>query len=456
MLRLMWLAAILAWVYVAQASSVSPARLPTPGQRVRVPLQRRVPSAHTPTTLPVANLDNLKMAMSSVTNKYSSGAARYHSRTGQCLPGFQALQELSTEAQDRVHDWAQALGLKWPSSGKTQKRQQAQLHNHDEVLWAGQVQIGTPGQTFNVIFDTGSADLWVPGAGARNGHPAYHPNASSTSASANFDQFNISYADGSSVGGPVFVDKVMVANLTAEQQHFAAADTVAASISDDPQDGVLGMAYSIISNMGEQPFFQSLFMQKAVSENVFSFRLGDGDEGELFLGGVNEALYEGEIEYTDVTVPAYWMVQGAAHVSTSTSSNSSNTTTTTTNSDQIFVIDTGTSLILAPTAEAEKFYAQVPSAKPFRNGYYQVMCNDTWTAQFSFGNSSRTFAVDSRYMNLGLTEAGSDWCVPALAAQDVKIGAWVLGDAFIRNTYAVFEMGAARVGFATPKTKTVV
>ncbi|KAK4055701.1 hypothetical protein OIV83_000247 [Microbotryomycetes sp. JL201] len=444
---------------LAISSPVGPARLPSPGHRVRVPLQRRSPSAHAPTTshatLPVANLDNLKVAMSSVTNKYTGGAFRYHSRTGHCLPGFQQLQTLTEQAQGAVNDWAQALGLKWPSgsNNRNQRRQQAPLRNHDEVLWAGEVEVGTPGQAFSVIFDTGSADLWIPGANARNGHQAFHPNASSTVVNSTLDQFNISYADGSSVAGPVYTDRVTVANLTAEQQHFAAADTVAASISDDPQDGVLGMAYSIISNMGERPFFQTLFMQQSVKDNVFAFRLGDRDEGELYLGGVNHDLYEGSIEYTDVTVPAYWMVQGATHLTVPETNNTSNSTSTTftTNKDQIFVIDTGTSLILAPTIEAERFYAQVPSAKPFRNGYYQVWCNQTWTAEFSFGSSSRTFAVDSKYMNLGLTETGSEWCVPALAAQDVKIGAWVLGDAFIRNTYAIFEMGAARIGFASPK-----
>ncbi|KAK4056584.1 hypothetical protein OIO90_002432 [Microbotryomycetes sp. JL221] len=360
----------------------------------------------------VANLDNLKIAMSSVMNKLTSGAKRYRRRShGQTLPGFQALESLTEDVQDKVTNWIEALGLQnFP--GTKGKRQYTPLVNHDDVLWAGHMDIGTPPQKFRILFDTGSADLWVPGPEARNGHAAFESQASSSSKLAPFDNFNISYADGSSVGGPVYTDDVTVAGLTAQRQHFAAANVISSSISDDAQDGVLGMAYSIISNMGEQPFFQTLHMQGAVKENVFSFRLGDNDEGELYLGGHNENLYEGDIEWTDVTVPAYWMVQGAVHVSTP-ASNASQTT----NTDQLFVIDTGTTLILAPTEQATKFYAQVPSAKPFRNGYFQVLCNQTWTAEFSFGDSSRKFGVNSEYMNLGLTESGSE-------CRDVNFG-WV-------------------------------
>lgn len=91
-----------------------------------------------------------------------------------------------------------------------------------------------------------------------------------------------------------------------------------------------------------------------------------------------------------------------------------------------YIVDTGTTLIVIPPAEAEAFFAKVPRSQPFQNGYYKYPCNIKWAASFSLGGSDKQFTVSSEFMNLGLTEAGSSWCVAAVAVADVGVNAIIV------------------------------
>jgi len=92
---------------------------------------------------------------------------------------------------------------------------EVKITNFENAQYYGQVEIGTPAQTFNVVYDTGSSNLWVPSSHCTSisclVHTRYNAGKSSTY-KANGTAFDITYGSGS-VGGTVSSDIVSVAGL---------------------------------------------------------------------------------------------------------------------------------------------------------------------------------------------------------------------------------------------------
>lgn len=99
------------------------------------------------------------------------------------------------------------------------------LMNHDDVVWYGDITVGSSAQTFTVAFDTGSADLIIPGRycdSSCDGHARYDP--SSSNASQNPPQtFTLTFGDGETVSGEQFTDTVSIGGLTAVKQTVGVA-----------------------------------------------------------------------------------------------------------------------------------------------------------------------------------------------------------------------------------------
>jgi cathepsin D len=150
-------------------------------------------------------------------------------------------------------------------------------------------------------------------------------------------------------------------------------------------NSILGLAFPAISNLNQNPFFNTAAEEGAVKSSEFGFYLASSGS-ELFLGGTNSEHYSGDLEYHDVdTSTGFWQITGAK----ATVAGSSAVTGFET------IIDSGTTIMYGPPASVKKVWAKVKGSKLFdsENGYYSFPCNSDPEIAFSWGGKS--FSISS-------------------------------------------------------------
>ncbi|MCJ8749395.1 hypothetical protein PDJAM_G00175910 [Pangasius djambal] len=156
------------------------------------------------------------------------------------------------------------------------------LSNFMDAQYFGVISIGTPPQDFTVLFDTGSSNLWVPSIHcsfldlACWLHHRYNSKKSSTYVQ-NGSKFSIQYGRGS-LRGFFSQDTVTLAGLNVQDQLFAEAVQQPGLVFAMARfDGVLGMAYPILSVGNVRPVFDSIMAAKLLPQNIFSFYINRSD-----------------------------------------------------------------------------------------------------------------------------------------------------------------------------------
>ncbi|KAG0365772.1 Vacuolar protease A [Gamsiella multidivaricata] len=320
------------------------------------------------------------------------------------------------------------------------------LSNYMNAQYYGDISIGSPPQTFSVVFDTGSSNLWVPSTHCTSIacflHRRFDSNKSSTF-KANGTAFGIQYGSGS-LEGIISNDNVEVGGVVIKHQDFGeSVKEPGLAFAFGKFDGIFGLGYDTISVLGVVPPFYSLVNQKLVDEPVFGFYLAQADGstgGQMTLGGVDANHFEGDLDWYSVRRKGYWEID----------LNKIRLGDETVELGGGAVIDTGSSLIVLETALSDMINKQIGATKNYA-GQYTIDCAavpDLPEFAFTFGKKEYKLQGSDYILNAG----GS--CVSGFMGMDFPeslADLWIVGDVFLRKYYSVYDLGKDRVGFAPAK-----
>lgn len=262
----------------------------------------------------------------------------------------------------------------------------------------GNISIGTPSQSFDVILDTGSADLWVASSSCTSAScqsVSLYNAADSSSATTSATTFQVTYGTGAAAGTLV-TDTVTFAGYTVAKQTFAQVSQQSSVIrSSQPVSGILGLAFQSLANSKALPIWAALIQNNQLPEPVMSFALrrwirktnsAVTDGGYMTLGGVNNSLFTGDINWVPLfnNQENYWMVQ----------LDSVGIGSTSVSLKQRAAIDTGTTLVAAPSSALEQIFSNIPGGQlstdsDFEN-YYEFDCDSNPTISMTFNGVSYT------------------------------------------------------------------
>jgi len=295
--------------------------------------------------------------------------------------------------------------------------------------------------------DSGSSDLWVSGEGchaekdAKSNGPCgvnrtlEGPSTSSTYVDIN-TPWNITYGTGA-VSGTMIKDNIVVAGIPLNAHTFGIALKESPDFTNEgvPYDGLMGLALSSASNQGTLTPPEAMAKQGLIKEAIVSYKIsraadGKGD-GEITFGGMDPAKFDGSTLVTvdNVSKSGFWEAKvGVIAVDGKDTGLTGRTA----------ILDTGTTLVLAPAADAQKIHDAIPGAKSDGMGGFTVPCTTKSTVSFTFG--SGVFTIDPR--DLVTAPVNDDDptgdCVSGIVADtesDDGPTQWLVGDVFLKDVY---------------------
>lgn len=299
------------------------------------------------------------------------------------------------------------------------------------------VQIGTPPRPFNVLMDSGSADFWVgsetcqdeTGGGGCGNHQFLGSNSSSSFV-ASPQTFNVTYGTGNAAGNLV-QDNIVLAGLSLPNHAFGVAHLESSNFVQASFDGLMGLAQSGLSTQKVPTPVEALASAGTIEQAIVAYkipRLADGtNDGEITFGGLDSTKFKSDtlVQVPNVNPVGFWEVAVDG-----ISVNGQNLNF----QGQTAILDTGTTLFVAPQNVATAIHAQIPGAAQTQGGF-TVPCTTNASVALTIGGN--TFAIDPRDLAFLPVDPNqpAGTCQSGIGSSNSESNQWLVGDTFLKNVY---------------------
>ncbi|KAJ3184496.1 hypothetical protein HDU87_003894 [Geranomyces variabilis] len=311
------------------------------------------------------------------------------------------------------------------------------LGNDGSWIFYGPVTVG--GQVFQMDFDTGSSDIWIPDVSVPElpFQHKYDRKKSKTFKNIGAD-FSIQYGLGSATGKSAS-EEITIAGVTVKGQVFGDVTTTK-DFYKNGSDGVFGLAFPALLALGGRMWIENAMAQGTVTSTVFGVYLSETGGSELVISGYNPNHFSGEIGWIPVLSPYQFWTVNVVDIRR----NGATINPTHIRGAVTAILDTGTTLVVGPNADITKLNTQI-GAK-LVNGRWTIPC-ERRNAKDKIDFVLNGFTITLTAKEYVFTD-GDNTCISTFSAVDMNGNPqWILGDTILRKYYSIYDMGQVKAGY---------
>ena len=298
-----------------------------------------------------------------------------------------------------------------------------------------EVEIGTPGQKFTMVPDTGSSNLWVYSHSCWSipcwTHTLFD-NTKSSTYTKDGQAFDITYGSGG-VKGSVGKDVAKIGDISATMSFGEVTSASGTSFIASQMSGIMGLAYDTISVDGLKTWMDL----NTLKDKSFSFYLHSNPTASyMVIPGMDTEGYT-TIESHKVVEEKYWALQLSSINQGKTVIDASKYKA---------VIDSGTSLLVGPKAIVDDLIKGISVNSNCSN------LKDL--PEIGFTIDKQYYPLAATDYVLQIEQLGQKQCLLGIQSMDFPAGFnyFIVGDVFMRKYPSYFNLNDNTVSFQVAKT----